>query len=406
MTSCAERTRAAGRGRHPGLAQGRGARSSRRHLRAGRPPRAEQGGRRAAARPGPVAVRSQHPLQRASPAAGLASSCASSTGNAAWSARRSRRRGSPIGSPPGRPAPASATPTSIVNPTHWDAWRDRLPALFDALAQGLAEAEQDGLATVNLCVSLLRQQTAQEAVELVDWILRDRPDRVVALSIDGNETAAGRTGARFAEAFTRARDGGLHRTVHAGESSGPEGVWDAIRYLHAERIDHGVRAIEDPELVAYLADSEHQPRRLPPVQPAPRPVQRPGRAPAGRAARGRRAGHRQHRRPGAARHPAGVGVGRLRGDLRLGPWPTCATSAAASIDACFAPEELKAALRAELGRDGGRSHERHPPRPAADHRGAGRHPRDAVGDRPADLIVRGGRVLHVHTGEFLAPATS
>jgi adenosine deaminase len=46
--------------------------------------------------------------------------------------------------------------------------------------------------------------------------------------------------------------------VHAGESSGPEGVRDAIELLGADRIDHGVRAIEDPELVALLAE-----RRIP-----------------------------------------------------------------------------------------------------------------------------------------------
>jgi len=79
-----------------------------------------------------------------------------------------------------------------------------------------------------------------------------------ALSIDGNEAAAGRTGPRFAEAFRRAGAAGLRRTVHAGESSGPEGVRDAIELLGADRIDHGVRAIEDPELVALLAD-----RRIP-----------------------------------------------------------------------------------------------------------------------------------------------
>ncbi len=77
---------------------------------------------------------------------------------------------------------------------------------------------------------------------------------MVALSIDGNEAAAGRTGPRFAEAFRRAGAAGLKRTVHAGESSGPEGVRDAIDLLGADRIDHGVRAIEDDALVAVLAD--------------------------------------------------------------------------------------------------------------------------------------------------------
>jgi len=239
----------------------------------------------------------------------------------------------------------------IVNPTHWNGWRDRLPALFDALAAGLAEAEQDGLATVSLCVSLLRQQSAAEGVELVEWILRDRPARVVALSIDGNEQAAGRTGARFAEAFTRARDGGLHRTVHAGESSGPEGVWDAIRLLHAERIDHGVRAIEDPELVAYLADSEI------PLGVCPR----------SNLLLGLYADLDQH--PIAALRAAGVRVTVNTDDpaplgLRLeSEYALCAEAfgwsmadlrdlALASINASFAAEELKVSLRAELGAPG------------------------------------------------------
>ena len=146
----------------------------------------------------------------------------------------------------------------IVNPTHWAAWHGRLPAMIDAIGAGFAEAEQDGLPPVGLCVSLLRTQTADAAAELVDALIALRHPRVVALSIDGNEAAAGRTGPRFAEAFRRAGGAGLRRTVHAGESSGPEGVRDAIELLGADRIDHGVRAIEDPELVALLVE-----RRIP-----------------------------------------------------------------------------------------------------------------------------------------------
>lgn len=146
----------------------------------------------------------------------------------------------------------------IVNPTHWPAWRHRLDAFIDGLDAGFREAEQDGLTPVGVCLSLLRQQSASEAIELVDWMLQRRHPRLVALSIDGNEAAAGRTGPRFAAAFQRAAEGGLHRTVHAGESSGPEGVRDAIDLLRAERIDHGVRASEDAALVAELAE-----RRIP-----------------------------------------------------------------------------------------------------------------------------------------------
>jgi adenosine deaminase len=142
----------------------------------------------------------------------------------------------------------------IFNPTHWP-WRDRLGEFIGALDAGFTQAERDGLPKVGLCVSLLRQQSAREATELVEWLIERQPPRVVALSIDGNEAAAGRTGRRFAEAFRRAAEGGLHRTVHAGESSGPEGVRDALDLLGAERIDHGIRAIEDPALVERLVDT-------------------------------------------------------------------------------------------------------------------------------------------------------
>lgn len=144
----------------------------------------------------------------------------------------------------------------IVNPTHWKAWHGRLPDMIDSIDAGFTAAEQDGLPPVGLCVSLLRTQSSDAAAELVDTLVALRHPRVVALSIDGNEAAAGRTGPRFAEAFRRAGAAGLRRTVHAGESSGPEGVRDAIELLGADRIDHGVRAIEDPALVGLLVDRQ------------------------------------------------------------------------------------------------------------------------------------------------------
>ncbi len=142
----------------------------------------------------------------------------------------------------------------IVNPTHWSAWRGRTRTMIEALDSGFASAERDGLPPVGLCISLLRAQTAEEAAELVNQIIAWRLPRVVALSIDGNEAAAGRTGPRFAAAFRKAGEAGLKRTVHAGELSGPEGVRDAIELLGADRIDHGVRAIEDESVVAMLAE--------------------------------------------------------------------------------------------------------------------------------------------------------
>jgi len=60
----------------------------------------------------------------------------------------------------------------------------------------------------------------------------------------------------YADAFALAREAGLHSLPHAGEVVGPESVWGALRALKAERLGHGVRSVEDPDLVAYLR--EHQ----------------------------------------------------------------------------------------------------------------------------------------------------
>ena len=144
----------------------------------------------------------------------------------------------------------------IFNPTHWHAWHGRLGPMLQALDAGFRAAEQDGLPSVGLCVSLLRTQSADAAIELVQTLTEMRHPRVVALSVDGNEATAGRTGPRFAEAFRSAGAAGLRRTVHAGESSGPEGVWDAVQLLGADRIDHGVRAVDDPVLVQMLAERQ------------------------------------------------------------------------------------------------------------------------------------------------------
>ena len=183
----------------------------------------------------------------------------------------------------------------IVNPTHWQHWRRDIPGLVDGLDAGFRAAEQDGFAPSGMCVSLLRQQSAAEAVELVDLLGALRHPRVVALSVDGNEATAGRTGTRFAEAFRKAGAHGLRKTVHAGESSGPDGVWDAIRLLEADRIDHGVRAIEDEALVSVLAERPDPARHLPHIEPHPRALPPHGGSPDRPAAAGRRPRVGQHR---------------------------------------------------------------------------------------------------------------
>jgi adenosine deaminase len=77
---------------------------------------------------------------------------------------------------------------------------------------------------------------------------------VVALGLGGPEV--GWPPELFETAFAVARSKGLHSNPHAGETVGPESVWGALRALKAERLGHGVRSIEDPELVTYLAQQQ------------------------------------------------------------------------------------------------------------------------------------------------------
>ncbi|WP_435953485.1 adenosine deaminase [Dryocola sp. BD626] len=85
----------------------------------------------------------------------------------------------------------------------------------------------------------------------LDALLAHR-DEITALDLAGDEL--GFPGSLFLNHFNRARDAGWRITVHAGEAAGPESIWQAIRELGAERIGHGVKAIEDLALMDFLAE--------------------------------------------------------------------------------------------------------------------------------------------------------
>jgi adenosine deaminase len=86
--------------------------------------------------------------------------------------------------------------------------------------------------------------------EVLNIALAARHMGVIALGLGGLE--AGFPPELFTDTFNRAYQQQLHRVPHAGEISGPESIWSAINLLHADRIGHGVRSIEDPLLVKYL----------------------------------------------------------------------------------------------------------------------------------------------------------
>jgi len=124
-----------------------------------------------------------------------------------------------------------------------------------AIAEAAAEGERRFEARLALIPDIVRNAPRERADWTVEWALggprAPAPGGVVALGIAGIE--AGFPCEPFREHFDAAAAAGLHRVAHAGEHGGPDSVRVALDVLGAERIDHGVRAVEDPALVAELA---------------------------------------------------------------------------------------------------------------------------------------------------------
>ena len=85
----------------------------------------------------------------------------------------------------------------------------------------------------------------------IDMAVGLQPDGLVSFGLGGPEDGVPRP--QFAPHFAQAVAAGLHSVPHAGESTGPETIWDSLRHLGAERIGHGIAAARDPKLMQYLA---------------------------------------------------------------------------------------------------------------------------------------------------------
>jgi adenosine deaminase len=154
----------------------------------------------------------------------------------------------------------------------------------DCARQNIRYAEVTFTIATNMAITGLPWQTIVEGLNSgrdrareefgVDWrwvldISRNNPetqDRVLEIALAARDlgvVALGLGGSEadfppelFKSTFERAREAGLPRVPHAGETLGPRSIWTALRELHADRLGHGVRCIEDPALVTFLR--QHQ----------------------------------------------------------------------------------------------------------------------------------------------------
>ncbi|YAL84327.1 adenosine deaminase [Dermacoccaceae bacterium W4C1] len=117
------------------------------------------------------------------------------------------------------------------------------------LRAGLDAAAADTGLSADLIACFLRDSPVADAHATFD-ALEPHLGSIVGVGLDSAEV--GFPPGQFAPVFDRARDAGLHLVAHAGEEGPPEYVWEALDVLGVERIDHGIRAIEDPALVQRL----------------------------------------------------------------------------------------------------------------------------------------------------------
>ncbi len=132
-------------------------------------------------------------------------------------------------------------------------WRGgEFAPLFEGAERGRQRGERDFGMSLYWILDAVRHFGVDEAQRVVDEAINLKSHNVVAIGIGGDERQAGPE--QFREVYEHAANHGLRLTVHAGETVGPESIWGALRELKPDRIGHGLHAIDDPELVRYLAE--------------------------------------------------------------------------------------------------------------------------------------------------------
>jgi adenosine deaminase len=128
----------------------------------------------------------------------------------------------------------------------------------EAFCEAVEDARHRALADHGValawCMDIPGEEGIAGADATLDIAIGIRPDGLVSFGLGGPEVGVPR--GQFAPHFRAAIAEGLHSAPHAGESTGPETIWDALNHLGAERIGHGIAAAQDERLLEYLRDHQ------------------------------------------------------------------------------------------------------------------------------------------------------
>jgi adenosine deaminase len=130
--------------------------------------------------------------------------------------------------------------------------------LMEGVIAGLRRAEQDFGVGFTVIVAIRKDVTPEEAVGLVRLVAANPYPEVVGIGADYLTKEGTEDPARFVDAYRLAKDLGYRTSIHAGEtpSASPDDVRAAIDVLGVDRIDHGYRVVDDPELLARVVESQ------------------------------------------------------------------------------------------------------------------------------------------------------
>ena len=138
--------------------------------------------------------------------------------------------------------------------TPWTSVQTGIPieAFVEAVEDARVAAERDHGIRLRWIFDIPGESGLRAAQDTLGFALEHGPPTLGGFGLGGPEVGVDRP--QFADVFARARAAGLHSVPHAGETTGPQTVWDTLRDLGAERIGHGTSSVQDPDLVAYLVE--------------------------------------------------------------------------------------------------------------------------------------------------------
>lgn len=128
---------------------------------------------------------------------------------------------------------------------------------FSTVLDGISRALADGRDKLGISSELIMcflRHLSEEAAMATLAEARPHLARIIGVGLDSSET--GNPPSKFERVFAQARDQGLHVVAHAGEEGPPHYIWQALDLLRVDRIDHGVRCVEDDDLVERLVADE------------------------------------------------------------------------------------------------------------------------------------------------------